>query len=125
MARGREVAAKLFSAGAGAAPRFQYPAEIEADWAKFSVSTVLGDVWGRPGLDLKYRGVASIAALTALNRPEQLRAYIIAALNVGLTREEVCEVIYQMAVYAGFPAAIQGFSVAEGVFRQLDEADAS
>ena len=120
LARGRATAGKLFATHANHMPRFEYPAEIQQDWNNFSVSTVLGDVWSRPGLDMKYRSVATIAALTALNRPEQLRAYIIGGLNLGLTREEVCEVIFQMAVYAGFPAAIQGFAVATDLFRDLD-----
>lgn len=121
--QGMQTAAKLFPPSpAGSSPRFLYPPEIAADWNSFSVSTVLGDVWSRPGLDLKYRSMISIAALTALNKPEQLRAYIVAGLNLGLTRGEVCEIIFQMAVYAGFPTAIQGFTVANEVFQDLDKA---
>ena len=120
LARGLETAQKLFPPGSLGSPGFKYPAEIEADWGALSVSTVLGDVWGRPGLEMKNRAMISIAALTALNKPEQLRAYIIGGLNLGLERAEVCEIIMQMAVYAGFPAAIQGFSVASEVFDELD-----
>jgi 4-carboxymuconolactone decarboxylase len=122
LARALETAAKLFPPGAPGSPRFKYPAEIEADWNRFSLSTVFGDVWSRPGLELKQRAMLAIAALTALNRPEQLRAYITAGLNTGLTRSEVCEIILQMAVYAGFPAAIQGFAVANEVFQEFDRA---
>lgn len=120
LARGLEIAAKLFPPGSPSSPRFKYPAEIQEEWNRLSVSTVLGDVWGRPGLELKHRSMISIAVLTALNRPEQLRAYITAGLNSGLTRTEVCETILQIAVYAGFPAAIQGFSVANEVFEEFD-----
>ena len=96
--------------------------EIAGDWGQFSVSTVLGDVWGRPGLEMKNRAMITIAMLTALGRLEQLRAYIVGGLNLGLTRSEVCEIIYQVAVYAGFPAAIQGFAVANDVFAEIDRA---
>lgn len=122
LARGMETVAKLFPPGTVGVPRFQYPPEIAGDWGQFSVSTVLGDVWGRPGLEMKNRAMITIAMLTALGRLEQLRAYIVGGLNLGLTRSEVCEIIYQVAVYAGFPAAIQGFAVANDVFAEIDRA---
>ncbi len=122
--RGMEVAAKLFPPGSPSAPAFKYPPEIVEDWSKLSLSTVFGDVWSRPGLELRDRSIINIAALTVLNKPEQLRAYIPGGLNVGLTREEVCEVILQMAVYAGFPTAIEGFRIATEVFEKFDEASA-
>lgn len=123
LARGMQVAAQMFPPGAPvAAPRFDYPTEIAAEWSAFSVSTVLGDVWGRPGLDLKQRAMISIATLTALSRLDQLRAYIVAGLNLGLTRAEICETIFQVSVYAGFPAAIAGFGIANSVFGEADAA---
>lgn len=124
LARGMEVAAKLFPPGSPRAPAFKYPPEIEQDWGQFSLSTVFGDVWSRPGLGLRDRSMINIAVLTVLNKPEQLRAYITGGLNVGLTREEVCEIILQMAVYAGFPTAIEGFRIATEVFEKFDEASA-
>jgi 4-carboxymuconolactone decarboxylase len=122
LARGMETARKLFPPGSAGSPNFRYPPEIQADWGTFSVSTVLGDVWGRPGLEMKQRSMITIAVLTALNKPEQLKAYIIGGLNLGLTRDEICEIILQIAVYAGFPTAIQGFAVAAQVFEELDGA---
>ncbi|MBI4300298.1 MAG: carboxymuconolactone decarboxylase family protein [Chloroflexi bacterium] len=122
LARARETAGKLFPPSSVSIPRFKVPAEIEADWRSLSVTTVLGDVWSRPGLEMKYRSMITIAALTALQRLEQLRAYIQGGLNVGLTRTEVCEIILHMCVYAGFPAAIEGFRIANEVFEELDRA---
>lgn len=119
LARGRQVAAQLFKPPSPALS-FKYPPEIAADWGQLSVATVFGDVWSRPGLDLKQRSMLNIAALTVLNKPEQLRAYLIGALNLGVTREEVCEIILQMAIYAGFPTAIQGFAIAAQVFEEVD-----
>ncbi|MBU1248177.1 MAG: carboxymuconolactone decarboxylase family protein [Proteobacteria bacterium] len=67
------------------------------------------DIYGRPGLGLREREIATVAALTALGtaRP-QLKVHVYGALNVGLTREEVLEILMQMAVYAGFPTALNG-----------------
>ncbi|MGK6651263.1 carboxymuconolactone decarboxylase family protein [Klebsiella pneumoniae] len=69
------------------------------------------------GLDLRSREIATIAALTALGNAEpQLKVHIAAGLNVGLTQEEITEAIMQMAVYAGFPAALNGLFAARAVF---------
>jgi 4-carboxymuconolactone decarboxylase len=71
----------------------------------------------RPGLDLRSRQFATIAALTALgNAQPQLKVHITGALNVGCTPQEIVEVILQMAVFAGFPAAINALTVAREVF---------
>jgi 4-carboxymuconolactone decarboxylase len=76
-----------------------------------------GDIYCRPGLDLRAREIATIAALTALgNASPQLKVHIEAGLNVGLSREEITEVIMQMAVYAGFPAALNGLFAAKEIF---------
>ena len=70
-------------------------------------------------LDLRSREIAVVAALTALgNATPQLKVHLQAALNVGVTREEIVEVLMQMAVYAGFPAALNGLAAAREVFAQ-------
>ncbi len=120
MAKGLVTALKLFKPGAPGAPSFKYPKEIAGDWNQFSVSTVMGDVWGREGLDAKNRAMITIAVLAATSKPEQLKAYIVGGLNLGLTREEICEIILHISVYAGFPTAIQGFAVVNEVFDALD-----
>ena len=121
-AHGMETLKKVFPLGSSAMPQFRYPPEIEKDWGQFSVSTVLGDVWSRPGLEFKHRAMIAIAALAALNRPGSLKAYIIGGLKQGLTRKEVCEIIFQVAIYAGFPAAIEAFGHACEAFEQVDRA---
>ena len=94
---------------------------IAPDLARYTVEFPYGDVLCRPGLDLKSRQVATVAALTALgNAPVQLNAHIAMALNIGCTREEIIEIIIQMAVYAGFPAALNGMAVAKDVFADRD-----
>jgi 4-carboxymuconolactone decarboxylase len=80
-----------------------------------------GDIYSRPGLDLKTRELGVIAALTALgNASPQLRVHIHGALNVGCSRTEIVEMIMQMAVYAGFPAALNGLYAVKEVFAQRD-----
>ena len=93
--------------------------DIAPDLGRFVVEFPYGDVYERPGLDLKSREIATIAALTAIGdtKPE-LKDHIKGALNVGCNRQEVIEVIIQMAVYAGFPRAINGINTAKEVFNR-------
>jgi 4-carboxymuconolactone decarboxylase len=92
-------------------------ADIAPDFARLLVEFPFGDIYSRPGLDLRAREIATIAALTALgNAAPQLKVHIAAGLNVGLSREEIVETIMQMAVYAGFPAALNGLFAAKEVF---------
>ena len=91
------------------------------DFAQYLVEFPFGDIYSRPGLDLKKREIAVVAALTAMgNAAPQLRVHIAAALHVGCTRQEILEVIMQMAVYAGFPAALNGLFAARDVFDGQD-----
>ena len=99
--------------------------DIAPDFAKYLIEFPFGDIYSRPQLDLKTREIGVVAALTALgNAVPQLKVHIHGALNVGCTREEVVEIIMQMAVYAGFPAALNGLFAAKEVFaeRNLEEA---
>lgn len=93
--------------------------DIAPDFARYLVEFPFGDIYSRPGLDLKTREIATISALTALgNASPQLKVHIHAALNVGSTKEEIVETIMQMAVYAGFPAALNGLFAARDVFAE-------
>ena len=96
--------------------------DIAPDFARYLIEFPFGDIYSRPGLDLKSREIATVAALTALgNAAPQLKVHIQAALNVGCSRQEVVETIMQMAVYAGFPAALNGLFAAKEVFQDLDK----
>ena len=93
-------------------------ADIAPDFAKYLLEFPFGDIYSRPGLDIRAREIATIAALAALgNATPQLKVHIAAGLNVGISREEIVETIMQMAVYAGFPAALNGLFAAKEVFR--------
>ncbi|CAG9210442.1 4-carboxymuconolactone decarboxylase [Paraburkholderia tropica] len=92
-------------------------ADIAPDFATYLLEFPFGDIYARPGLDLRAREIATIAALTALGHAQpQLKVHIAAGLNVGLSEEEIVETIMQMAVYAGFPAALNGLFAAREVF---------
>ncbi len=98
-------------------------ADIAPDFATYLLEFPFGDIYSRPGLDLRAREIATIAALTAMgNAAPQLKVHIAAGLNVGLSREEIVETIMQMAVYAGFPAALNGLFAAKAVFSERDTA---
>jgi 4-carboxymuconolactone decarboxylase len=79
-----------------------------------------GAVWDRPGLDRKTRSIINLAMLTALNRPHELKLHIKGALNNGLSKAEIGEVLLQTAVYCGVPAAVDSFRSAREVFAQLE-----
>jgi 4-carboxymuconolactone decarboxylase len=95
--------------------------DIAPDFARLLIEFPFGDIYSRPGLDLKSRELAVVAALTALgNARPQLIVHIHGALNVGCSKQEIIEVIMQMAVYAGFPAALNGIFAAKEVFGQTE-----
>ena len=95
--------------------------DIAPDLARYVIEFPFGDVFSRPGLDLKSREIATVAALTALgNAQPQLKVHVHAALNVGCTPEEIVEVVMQMAVYAGFPSALNGMTLVKQVFAERD-----
>ncbi|MGD0080774.1 MAG: carboxymuconolactone decarboxylase family protein [Methanoregula sp.] len=95
--------------------------DIAPDLGRFTIEFPFGDIYTRPDLDLRSREIAVVAALTALgNAAPQLKVHINGALNVGVTRDEVVGIITMMAVYAGFPAALNGMAAAKEVFAERD-----
>lgn len=80
-----------------------------------------GRIWTRDGLPRQTRSLINIAMLTALNRNHELGAHVRGAINNGVTREEIQEVLLQTAIYVGVPAALESFRVAESVFAAMDE----
>lgn len=91
--------------------------DIAPDFARYLIEFPFGDIYSRSELDLRSREIATVAALTAMgNAAPQLKVHIDAAIHVGLTQAEIIEVMMQMAVYAGFPAALNGLFAAKEVF---------
>jgi 4-carboxymuconolactone decarboxylase len=77
-----------------------------------------GAVWARPGLEPRIRSMLTVTMLTALNRSQELRTHMRGALNNGVTREEIVEILLHAGIYCGFPAAVEGFRVAQEVFKE-------
>src|SRR6478735_6270338 len=93
--------------------------DIAPDLAEWIISFSYGDVMSRPGLDLRSRQFATVAALTAMGTAApQLKVHLNGALNVGCKPSEVVEVILQMAVFSGFPSAINALNIAREVFKE-------
>lgn len=115
--RGWEVLAKIN--GEGGQRIMKLLEEISPDMARYIIEFPYGDIYSRPGLDLKTRELITIASLTTLGFPKpQLKAHVKNALNAGCTQGEIIEVMLQMAVYAGFPAALNGLFTAQEVFEE-------
>lgn len=95
--------------------------DVAPDLARYVIEFGFGDIYSRGVLSLKEREIATVAALVTLgNAQPQLKVHIHGALNVGCTRQEVVEIMIQMAVYAGFPAALNGTFAAKEVFAERD-----
>jgi 4-carboxymuconolactone decarboxylase len=90
--------------------------DFDPKLAELTDNVLFADVWERPGLSKRDRSLITVAALIALNRPEQLRAHLHRARENGVTKDEVVEVITHLAFYAGWPNAINAISMAREVF---------
>ncbi len=98
----------------------QLMGDIAPRLAELTDEVLLGDIWERPGLDKRDRSLVTVAALIALNRPEQLRSHMRLARRNGVTEEELVEAITQLAFYAGWPNAIDAVTAAREVFAEED-----
>jgi 4-carboxymuconolactone decarboxylase len=94
---------------------------FDADFQVYIVESVWGDIWSRPGLDKKTRHLLTIAMLAALGKEHELSLHIRATQNTGVTRDEVKEVLLQVGVYAGVPAANSAFAVAKRVYSEMEK----
>jgi 4-carboxymuconolactone decarboxylase len=78
-----------------------------------------GKVWGREGIDRKQRSMLNLAMISVLNRPHELQAHVRGAITNGVTPEEIAEVLLQVAIYAGVPAAVDSFRIANEILSEL------
>jgi len=108
------ASAPASSPGPTAAQRLM--GDVAPKLAQLTDEVLFGDVWARPGLSRRDRSLATVSALIAMNRPEQLRSHLALARQNGLTEPELVEVITQLAFYAGWPSAVTAVGVARGVF---------
>jgi 4-carboxymuconolactone decarboxylase len=96
----------------------QLMGDVAPKLADLTDSVLYADIWERPQLSKRDRSLVTVAALIALNRPDQLRSHIALARQNGVTEEEVVETITHMAFYAGWPAAVSAVAVAKDVFKK-------
>jgi 4-carboxymuconolactone decarboxylase len=92
--------------------------DFTADFQSFITRTAWGEIWTRPGLDHPTRRLLTIAMMIALNREEEFRLHVRAALAHGVSSETIKEVILQSAIYCGVPAANSAFAAASAVMAE-------
>ncbi|TVR07036.1 MAG: 4-carboxymuconolactone decarboxylase [Salinarimonadaceae bacterium] len=79
-----------------------------------------GEIWGREGIDRRTRSIVNLALLSALNRPHELGLHVRGAINNGLTKDEIKEVLLQVGIYCGVPAMIESFRVAKATLAEIE-----
>lgn len=113
LARGREVTTKLWGERAGAP---DLPAvRLAPEFFGLVTQFCFGMFWSRPNLDLRSRSLCTVAQLAALGKTEELKGHLYGALHLGITREELIEVLMQTACYAGVPTAVAALTAAADV----------
>ena len=105
----------------GAEPR---PGMMQNDFLNITVENLFGDIWGRPGLETRERSMITVAALTVLARSPELKVHIRGAINVGISREKIQEIMIHLAHYGGWPVGVNGLRIAQEVFDSIDKKDA-
>ncbi|MFQ5793272.1 MAG: carboxymuconolactone decarboxylase family protein [Acidobacteriota bacterium] len=97
------------------------PSTLHEDFHRITVENLFGNVWCRPGLELRERSLITLAALTVLGRERQLRTHLRGALNIGMSREKINEVMIHLAHYGGWPVGVNGLRIAKEVFESIDK----
>ena len=111
---GMAIRRDMFGA-AGAEQRLAQANDFNRPFEELVTRYCFGDTWGRPGLDRKTRSLITLAALTALTKPNQLKVHVRGALANGATPEEIREVLLHTAIYAGIPCGVEAFNAAAEV----------
>jgi 4-carboxymuconolactone decarboxylase len=94
--------------------------DFNGDFQDFITRYAWGEVWSRPGLTRHTRSLLTLTLMVALNRGDEFKMHVRAALNNGVTRDEIKELLLHTALYAGLPAANTAYHLAEEVFAELD-----
>ncbi|HYA36250.1 MAG TPA: carboxymuconolactone decarboxylase family protein [Candidatus Binataceae bacterium] len=101
----------------GVEPR---PGMMQADFQQITVEHLFGEIWTRPNLTIRERSMITMATLTALGRDPELKTHVRGALNLGIPRETINEIMIHQAHYAGWPAGVNGLRLAREVFDEVD-----
>lgn len=116
-AAGMQVRREMFGA-AGAEQRYAQATDFNRPFEDLVTRYCFGDTWTRPGLDRRTRSLITLAALTALTKPNQLKVHVAGALANGCSIEEIRETILHTAVYAGIPCGVEAFNAAAEALAQ-------
>ena len=101
----------------GAEPQ---PGMMQEDFLNITVEHLFGDIWTRPGLELRERSMITIATLTVLARERELQVHLRGGLNAGISREKINEIMIHLAHYGGWPVAVNGLRIARELFEEID-----
>jgi 4-carboxymuconolactone decarboxylase len=116
--KGLELRKKLLGKRASAVTAL---GELAPDLEEMINEVLFGRVWTRPGLEPKMRSAITIASLMAMQRLPQLKGHIANGLNIGLSKEEIVEILIHIAFYAGVPTAVNAFQLAKEVFQESEK----
>lgn len=116
--KGLELRKKLVGKRASAVTAL---GELAPDLEEIMNEVLFGRVWTRPGLEPKMRSAITIASLMAMQRLPQLKGHIANGLNMGLSKEEIIEILIHIAFYAGVPTAVNAFQLAKEVFQENEK----
>jgi 4-carboxymuconolactone decarboxylase len=116
LARGREVTATLWGDLMKTAPTLP-AAALAPDFFALVTQFVFGMFWSRPNLDLRSRSLCTVAQLAALGKTDELKGHLVGALNLGISRDELVEVLMQTACYAGVPTAVSALNAAADILK--------
>jgi 4-carboxymuconolactone decarboxylase len=105
---------------AGAEQRLAAATDFNRPFEELVTRYCFGDAWGRPGLDRKTRSLLTLAILTAISKPNQLKIHVRGALTNGATKEEIREVLLHTSIYAGIPAGVEAFTAAAEVLNAAE-----
>lgn len=111
---GMQVRREMFGPG-GAEERYAQATDFNRPFEDVVTRHCFGEIWTRPGLDRNTRSLITLAALTALTKPNQLKAHVLGALENGCSIEEISETLLHTSVYAGVPAGVEAFNAAAEV----------
>lgn len=114
-AAGREIQGQLWPETRDRTPGAFPAAQLAPDFFDYVLQSAFGTIWSRPALPVRDRSMITVAMLASLGKLEELRTHLAGATNVGLSRDELVEVLMQVAVYAGVPAAVAALRVAAEV----------
>ena len=120
--KGKEISAQLFGGGQRPAATPNAPGPINSDFQAMLTEWMFGGVWSRPGLDMQQRSMVALAVLAAQGLEPHLHTNIMSARRLGLSEEQIEEILIQVGMYAGLPRSVTSLRIARAAFDQFTAA---